>query len=108
MTDYVDFNSQMWDKWSEGGNTWTIPVTHEEFMRGKTGDLRLLLTPQKPVPQEWYRGLGKKVLGLASGGGSKALCFRRAGTKSLFWIIPAANWPPNRAWQRAKAIGLPW
>ena len=79
MTDYVDFNSQMWDKWSEGGNTWTIPVTHEEFMRGKTGDLRLLLTPQKPVPQEWYRGLGKKVLGLASGGGQQGALLSARG-----------------------------
>ncbi|NMC16555.1 MAG: class I SAM-dependent methyltransferase [Chloroflexi bacterium] len=79
MTDYVDFNSQMWDKWSEGGNTWTIPVTHEDFVRSQNGELIIYLTPQKPVPSEWYRGLGKKVLGLASGGGQQGALLTASG-----------------------------
>lgn len=79
MTDYVDFNSQMWDQWSEAGNTWTIPVTHEDFVRAQNGNLNIYLTPQKPVPQEWYRGLGKKVLGLASGGGQQGALLSAGG-----------------------------
>ncbi len=79
MTDYVDFNALMWDKWSEAGNTWTIPVTHEDFVKAQNGELVIYLTPQKPVPQEWYSGLGKKVLGLASGGGQQGALLSARG-----------------------------
>ncbi len=31
MTDYVDFNSQMWDKWSRGREYLDVPVTHGDL-----------------------------------------------------------------------------
>ncbi len=71
MNDYVAYNAHMWDVWSQEKNTWTIPVSHEQFVLSQQGDLTLFLTPEKPVPAHWYEGLGKKVLGLASGGGQQ-------------------------------------
>ena len=71
MTDYVEFNSRMWDEWSVNKNIWTQPISHEDFLRSQQGELKIYLTPQKPVPAHWFHGLGKKVLGLASGGGQQ-------------------------------------
>lgn len=71
MTDYIEFNSRMWDEWSTRQIVWTQPISHEEYERSKKSPLELYLTPQKPIPAAWFQGLGKKVLGLASGGGQQ-------------------------------------
>ena len=40
----------------------------------------MVLTPTKPVPHEWFGELkGKKVLGLASGGGQQMPIFAALG-----------------------------
>jgi SAM-dependent methyltransferase len=61
----------MWDDWSAKKNIWTQPISHEDFLHARQEELKLLLTPLKVVPQTWFQGLGKKVLGLASGGGQQ-------------------------------------
>lgn len=71
MENYVDYNSHMWDGWSESQNTWTIPLTHDQFNRAKSGPIDFVLTPSKKVPLSWFEGVGKDVLGLASGGGQQ-------------------------------------
>ena len=47
MENYVDYNSHMWDSWSEGQNTWTIPLTHDQFNQAKSGPIDFVLTPLK-------------------------------------------------------------
>ena len=71
MENYVDYNSHMWDGWSESQNTWTIPLTHDQFNQAKSGPIDFVLTPSKKVPLSWFEGVGKDVLGLASGGGQQ-------------------------------------
>ena len=67
---YTDVNAATIDRWVEGGWEWGKPIGHPEYLRAKQGDWQVLLTPTKPVPKEWFGNLrGKKVLGLASGGG---------------------------------------
>ncbi len=61
----------MWDFWCKEKNTWTIPLSHEAFEKSKQEPLNIFLTPEKPIPQDWYKDLGTKVLGLASGGGQQ-------------------------------------
>ena len=69
---YQDINAQTIDRWVEEGWEWGVPVSHEEFQAAKEGRFRLLLTPTKPIPREWLGDLrGKRVLGLASGGGQQ-------------------------------------
>ncbi|MFZ3069534.1 MAG: class I SAM-dependent methyltransferase [Anaerolineaceae bacterium] len=72
MKKYVSYNSKVWDLWSGEKNIWTVPVSHEQFVQSQQGNLVIYLTPEKPVPAEWYTGLGRKVLGLASGGGQQS------------------------------------
>ncbi|RYZ89878.1 MAG: class I SAM-dependent methyltransferase [Proteobacteria bacterium] len=68
----VSFNKEAWNSQVRKGNTWTIAVTAEEIQKAKSGDWRLLLTPSRPIPREWFpRDLGAKILGLASGGGQQ-------------------------------------
>ena len=78
--DYTDINSKTIDRWIEEGWEWGIPITHEQFIAAKNGTWEMVLTPTKPVPKGWYPDLnGKKVLGLASGGGQQMPIFAALG-----------------------------
>lgn len=77
---YQEANAKTIDKWIEEGWEWGIPISHEVYMRALGGDWSVLLTPAKPVPRDWFGNLkGKKVLGLASGGGQQMPVFTAAG-----------------------------
>lgn len=77
---YTAYNSKVWDKWSDEGDTWTIPISEEDFSKIYKGEYHLVLTCQKEVPKEWYMPvLGKKLLGLASGGGQQMPVFAALG-----------------------------
>ena len=58
--------------------------THESQIRhmAKNGEWDVLLTPNKPVPHEWFGEIkGKKILGLASGGGQQMPIFSALGAE---------------------------
>ena len=77
---YQDLNAAAVDRWVEEGWEWGRPIDHETFLRARQGDWSVLLTPTKPVPRAWFGDLrGKKVLGLASGGGQQMPVFAAAG-----------------------------
>ena len=79
---YTDINSKTIDRWVEEGWEWGIPLSHEEFLRAKEGDFKMLLTPTKAVPHKWFPDLrGKRVLGLASGGGQQMPIFAALGAE---------------------------
>ena len=78
--EYQDINAQTIDRWVEAGWEWGKPISHEVFERAKAGGWSLYLTPTKPVPREWFGELkGKKILGLASGGGQQMPIFAALG-----------------------------
>ena len=77
---YQDINARVIDRWVEEGWEWGVPISHEEFEQAKTGRWNMVLTPTKPVPHSWFGDLkGKKVLGLASGGGQQMPIFAALG-----------------------------
>ena len=77
---YQDVNAQTIDRWVAEGWEWGQPIDHETFLRARAGDWQVLLTPTKPVPRGWFGDLrGKRVLGLASGGGQQMPVFAAAG-----------------------------
>ena len=79
---YQDINAKTVDGWVEEGWEWGKPISREEFAAAKQGDWRMLLTPCRPVPKEWYPELrGLKVLGLASGGGQQMPVFAALGAE---------------------------
>lgn len=80
MIDSVSYNKKAWDNQVRRGNRWTIPVSPDEVKAARSGRLSILLTPQKPVPQDWFPELKAcKVLALASGGGQQGPLLAAAG-----------------------------
>lgn len=79
---YQDINARTIDRWIEEGWEWGIPISHEEYIAAQNGNWNVVLTPTKPVPHEWFGDLkGKKVLGLASGGGQQMPIFAALGAE---------------------------
>lgn len=70
---YVEENSRIWDKRAENNDRWSTVVTAEEVEKARKGDWHIILTPEKPVPRDWFPTdmKGLKVLCLASGGGQQ-------------------------------------
>ena len=70
------------DRWIEEGWEWGIPISHETYVKATEGKWDVVLTPTRPVPHEWFGSLaGKKVLGLASGGGQQIPVFAALGAE---------------------------
>lgn len=79
---YQDINSETIDRWIAEGWEWGRPITHEVYLAAQAGQWEVLLTPTKAVPREWFGELkGKKILGLASGGGQQMPIFTAAGAQ---------------------------
>lgn len=77
---YQDINAETIDRWVEEGWEWGKPIDHETYEKALHGEWDVLLTPTKPVPHEWFGDLkGKKLLGLASGGGQQMPVFAALG-----------------------------
>ncbi len=77
---YQDINAETIDRWIDEGWEWGKPISHEEYEQALQGKWEMVLTPTKPVPRTWFGKLkGKKVLGLASGGGQQMPIFAALG-----------------------------
>lgn len=83
MENYQDINAKTIDRWIEEGWEWGKSITHEEYVKATQGDWEVLLTPTVKVPKEWFGNngdiRGKRILGLASGGGQQMPIFAAAG-----------------------------
>lgn len=79
---YQDLNSETIDRWCAEGWEWGIPIDHETYLAACEGNWDVLLTPTRKVPHEWFGNLkGKRVLGLASGGGQQMPIFAALGAQ---------------------------
>ena len=79
---YQDVNAHTIDRWIEAGWEWGTPISHEIYQAAQRGAWDVLLTPTKAVPHAWFGELrGKRVLGLASGGGQQMPIFTALGAQ---------------------------
>jgi len=77
---YQDINAATIDQWVRDGWEWGKPISHETYLDAVNGKWDVLLTPTVPVPHEWFGDMkGKKLLGLASGGGQQMPIFTALG-----------------------------
>ncbi len=85
MTAEVDvrrYNREAWDRQVAKGNRWTVPVGPEVIAAARRGEWSVVLTPNKPVPREWFGDVtGKDVLCLAGAGGQQAPVLAAAGAR---------------------------
>ncbi len=80
MKRYQDINKETIDRWIDEGWEWGTPISHEQYLDALAGRWDMLLTPTRPVPHAWFGDLkGKRVLGLASGGGQQMPIFAALG-----------------------------
>ncbi len=79
--EYQDINAETIDRWiREEDWEWGRPISHETYENALSGKWDVFLTPTKPVPHDWIGDLkGKRVLGLASGGGQQMPVFSALG-----------------------------
>ncbi len=84
IMDTVSYNREAWNRQSNSGSRWSIPVGEETIRAARAGDWNVILTPNKSVPHEWFGELtGKRVLCLASGGGQQAPILAAAGASVI-------------------------
>ena len=78
--DYQKINAEVISQWCREGWEWGKPIGHETYVKATQGEWGVYLTPTKVVPHAWFGKLqGKKVLGLASGGGQQMPIFAALG-----------------------------
>ncbi|MBG9980355.1 class I SAM-dependent methyltransferase [Facklamia lactis] len=78
--DYTKINAETIDRWVDEGWQWGQAISREAYQQVKNREWQMLLTPTKAVPKNWFGDLkGKKVLGLASGGGQQMPIFAALG-----------------------------
>lgn len=81
---YQDVNAETISTWiREEDWQWGRPIDSRTYAEAKTGRWDVLLTPTKPVPHYWFGGSleGRRLLGLASGGGQQIPVFSALGAK---------------------------
>ena len=80
--DYQKINAETISRWCREGWEWGQPISHEVYNKAMQDEWGVYLTPTKLVPKEWFGNLaGKKVLGLASGGGQQMPIFAALGAE---------------------------
>ena len=78
--DWAAINAEAIDRWVEAGWMWGVPIDSTTYQNARDGEWSVVLTPTKPVPKSWCPPLaGKRVLGLASGGGQQMPIFAALG-----------------------------
>lgn len=74
---YTDENAKVIDFWVQNGWEWGKMVSHEDYEKG---EWKIYLTPNKIMKEEWLGEIkGKRILGLASGGGQQMPIFSKRG-----------------------------
>lgn len=70
---YTRQNAAHFEQWKQKyGLRWMEPISHADFKNAQSGHWKITLTPVRPVPQSWIGDVkGKKILGLAAGGGQQ-------------------------------------
>lgn len=107
-----EYNRQAWNaQVASGQNQWTIGVSPDEIASAKKGDWQVLLTPEKPVPHAWFGALngslaGKRILGLASGGGQQCPIFAAAGADVSLLDASDAQLATDRAVAQREGLHI--
>lgn len=105
--DVINYNQKAWDCEVAKGNIWTKPFDSAVFELAKKGKWDVLLTPQKPVPKDWFPDLkGLKILGLACGGGQQSPLFASLGAEVTVFDNSALQLEQDRIVAKREKLNL--
>jgi SAM-dependent methyltransferase len=92
IEDVGKVNANGWNARVAEGDVWTVPVSPEEVARARAGDWSVVLTPNIPVPRDWFGEIaGRDVLCLASGGGQQGPILAAAGARVTVFDASSAQ-----------------
>ncbi len=81
--DIIEHNRAAWNRLSDGGIPWGIPVDAKAIAEARVGNWQVQLAGQQAVPNTWFAEtgevIGQDILCLASGGGQQAPLLAAAG-----------------------------
>lgn len=102
----LERNRRAWNQESSDNGPWSRPVPPEVIAAARRGDWQVILTPNKPVPRKWFGNLrGKRLLGLASGGGQQVPVLAAAGAVVTSFDLSDVQLDKDR--EVAEREGLP-
>jgi SAM-dependent methyltransferase len=105
--DILAYNRAAWDRQVASGNRWTVPVGAEEVARARRGELRVVLTPTRVVPADWFPALdGLPTLCLASGGGQQGPLLAAAGARVTVFDNSPAQLAQDRLVAEREGLSL--
>lgn len=105
--DIVEHNRQAWNAQARGGCRWSRPVGDREIESARAGRWRVVLTPNRSVPAEWFDEVaGKEVLCLASGGGQQAPVLAAAGARVTSFDLADEQLAKDAALARRHSLAL--
>ena len=89
--DIRHYNRQAWNRQVAEKSIWTVPVDTRTIEAARRGEWRIILTPTKAVPLEWFGDLVDcDLLCLASGGGQQGPILAATGARvTVFDNSPA-------------------
>lgn len=95
---YTERNGVIINSWKKRlALPWMQPITHEDFLRAASGDELMTLTGLREVPFSWYGDCsGKRVLGLAAGGGQQMAILSALGAQCTLLDISRAQLASDR------------
>ena len=104
----VRHNQKAWDIESDSGESpWCVPVAPAIVEAAKRGDWEVFLTPQRPVPRDWFGDIeGARVLCLASGGGQQVPVLAAAGARVTSFDLSAAQLGKDRSTSERAALDV--
>jgi SAM-dependent methyltransferase len=75
------YNRRAWDHQVDIGDRWSVAVEPDVIAAARAGDWSVILTPERPVPRDWFPTSldGISLLGLASAGGQQCAILAAAG-----------------------------
>ena len=80
MIDVLRHNAIAWDTECDNKGEWSRAVSAEVIANARRSEWQVILTPNKPVPKEWFGDLkDRDVLCLASAGGQQGPILSAAG-----------------------------
>lgn len=98
------YNRYAWDLAVERRSEWTVPVDAATIAAARRGDWRIVLTPAKPTPRNWFPDFdGAEILCLAGGGGQQGPVLAAAGESAGARVTVFDNSPRQLAQDRYVA-----
>jgi len=104
---FLEHNRRAWNRQSAAGSRWATPVDSEAIRRARDGNLELILTPNRRVPEDWLGDLREKaVLCLASGGGQQAPLLAAAGAQVVSFDLSEEQLAKDRWVAEREGLSL--